>query len=268
MGQQQARKEDCVIGIQLAGKNNRISASVFARSLNSFLDLIGDVDSNLSERPRGSVRWEIASLQKNSPALVEIRGVSRIQAMDYSQAIQDSVLDGIDQLAERPEQPKFYSYSALKKVHRMADQARHLKWLSVFSGSRRAVLTERVVSNVEYLIASGSKSLGSVRGSLDSITVHSGNEFRIWLPNLKRPVVCIFEKAMLPEVIAHLKQKVEVFGELQRNPKGEPVLVKVEEFIASEPRTILPSVADMCGLVSDLYGGESLKGYMEGLRDN
>jgi hypothetical protein len=257
-----------MIGIQLAGKNNRISARTFGRSFNSFLDLISDVDSSVSERSNGSVRWEIASLQKNSPALVEISGFSRIAAMDYSQAIQESLLDGIDQLSERAEQPKFYSYSALRKVQRMAEQAKHLKWFTIFSGARRVVLTDRVSSNVEYLIASGSKSLGSVRGSLDAIAVHSGNEFRIWLPNVKRPVICQFEKPMLPVVIAHLKQNVEVFGELQRNPKGEPVLVKVEEFVASEPRRISPSVAEMCGLVSDLFDGRSLKTYLEDLRDN
>src|ERR1019366_5067021 len=183
-----------MIGIQLAGKNNRIAASVFIRSINSFWDLIKDVDSTISNRATGSVRWEIASLQKNSPALVEFAGTSRIEKMDYSQAIQDSILDGIDKLTEGPEQPQFYSYSALRKLRRMADQAKHLKWLSIVAGTRRAVLTDRVFANIEYIIATGSKSLGSVRGSLDSLTVHAGHEFKIWSAKTKRPIICHFEK--------------------------------------------------------------------------
>lgn len=257
-----------MIGIQLAGKNNKISANVFVRSLSFFLDLISDVDSSVSELPRGSVRWELTSLQKNSPAVVEVSGTSRIDAMDYSVPIQESLLDGIDQLIERPEQPKFYSYSALKKVQRMAEQAKHLKWLSVYSGSRRVVLNERLISNVEYLMASGSRSLGSIRGSLDAIAVHSGNEFRIWLPNIKNPVVCHFEKETLPEVASHLKQTVEVFGELKRNPRGEAVSMRVEEFIAPEPRKVIPSVADMRGLLPDLYDGKPLKDYLDDLRND
>ena len=256
-----------MIGIQLAGKNNRIAASVFIRSINSFWDLIKDVDSTISNRATGSVRWEIASLQKNSPALVEFAGTSRIEKMDYSQAIQDSILDGIDKLTEGPEQPQFYSYSALRKLRRMADQAKHLKWLSIVAGTRRAVLTDRVFANIEYIIATGSKSLGSVRGSLDSLTVHAGHEFKIWSAKTKRPIICHFEKTMLPEVIEHLKQQVEVFGELHRNPKGEPVIIRVDQFTALEPAKTVPSIHDICGMIPDLYGGKSLKGYLEELRN-
>jgi hypothetical protein len=256
-----------MIGIQLAGKNNKISASIFIRSLNNFWDLIKDVDSAVSNRPRGSVRWELATMQKNSPALIEFSGKTRIEKMDYSQAIQDSIVDGIEALAENPEQPQFYSYSALRKVRRMAEQAKHLKWLSVFAGTRRAVLNERVFANVEYIIATGSKSLGSVRGSLDALTVHAGHEFKIWSLKTKRPIICRFEKPMLPEVIDHLKQQVEVFGELHRNPKGEPVLIDVREFTALESAKTVPSIHEMSGLLPDLYGGKSLRGYLDELRN-
>jgi hypothetical protein len=256
-----------MIGIQLAGKNDRISATVFGRSFNSFLDLLKDVDSMVSHKSRGTVRWELATLKKESPALIEVVGLSRIQEMDYSQAIQDSVLDGLDQLIERPEQPKFYSYSGLLQAQRMAEQARHLKWMSVFTGVRRTVLDERIFTHVEYLTASGSKSLGSIRGSLDAIIVHRGHEFRVWSPKWKRPIVCRFDKSMLSEVTAHLKQEVEVIGELNRNPEGEPVVMNVEEFLPLEPTTTSPRIEDMRGLLSDIYGGKSLGTYLDELRN-
>jgi len=221
----------------------------------------------VSHKSRGTVRWELATLKKESPALIEVVGLSRIQEMDYSQAIQDSVLDGLDQLIERPEQPKFYSYSGLLQAQRMAEQARHLKWMSVFTGVRRTVLDERIFTHVEYLTASGSKSLGSIRGSLDAIIVHRGHEFRVWSPKWKRPIVCRFDKSMLSEVTAHLKQEVEVIGELNRNPEGEPVVMNVEEFLPLEPTTTSPRIEDMRGLLSDIYGGKSLGTYLDELRN-
>jgi hypothetical protein len=256
-----------MIGIQLAVKNDRISATVFGRSFNSFLDLLKDVDSMVSRKSRGTVRWELATLKKESPALIEVVGLSRIQEMDYSRAIQDSVLDGLDQLIERPEQPQFYSYSGLLQAQRMAAQARHLKWMSVFADARRTVLDERIVTHVEYLTASGSKSLGSIRGSLDAIIVHRGHEFRVWSPKWPRPIVCRFDKSMLNEVTAHLKQDVEVIGELHRNPEGVPVVMNVEEFLPLEPVTTSPRVEDMRGLLSDIYGGKSLATYLDELRN-
>lgn len=256
-----------MIGMQLAGKNDRISATVFGRSFSNFLDLLKDVDSMISHRSRATVRWELVTLKKESPALIEVAGTSRIKEMDYSQAIQESLIDGLEQLMERPEQPQFYSYSGLVKAQRMAEQARYLKWMSVFAGTRRTVLDERIFTHVDYLTASGSKSLGSVRGSLDAIIVHSGHEFRVWSPKWKRPVICRFDKRMLPDVTAHLKQQVEVIGELNRNPKGEPVVMNVEEFLPLEPAATIPRIEDMRGLLSDIYGGKSLGGYLDELRN-
>jgi hypothetical protein len=43
--------------------------------------------------------------------------------------------------------------------------------------------------------------------------------------------------------------------------------MKVEEFTASEPRKLEPSIAEMAGLIPDILGGKSLKEYMEDLRD-
>jgi hypothetical protein len=256
-----------MIGIQISGKNDRLLATAFIRSLNNFLELVKDIDSIISRQPRGSVRWEVVALQKSSPALVELAGVSRVKTMDYVPAIQQTVIDGIEQLTDRPEQPQFYSYSALKKVRSMAEQAKHVKSLSIFTDSRRAYLTPRVFNNVEYIIGTGSRSLGSVRGSLDAITVHTGHEFRIWSPKTKRPITCKFERTMLPEVIDHLKQQVEVVGELHRNQKGEPILMNVREFVPLEPAKTVPTLEEMSGLVPDLYGGQSLKHYLDELRN-
>jgi hypothetical protein len=256
-----------MIGLQLAGKNDRISATVFGRSFNTFLNLLKDVDSMVSRQSKATVRWELATLKKESPVLIEVAGVSRIKEMDYSQAIQESLLDGLDQLMQRPEQPQFYSYSGLIMAQQMAEQARSLKWMSVFAGTRRTVLDERLFTNVEYLTANGSKSLGSIRGSLDAIIVHAGHEFRVWSPKWKRPVVCHFHKGMLSEVTAHLKQQVEVIGELNRNPKGEPVVMDVQEFLPLEPVTTSPRLEDVSGLLSDIYVGKTLGTYLDELRN-
>jgi hypothetical protein len=72
---------------------------------------------------------------------------------------------------------------------------------------------------------------------------------------------------MLDAVIKHLQQQVEVFGLLHRNPRGEPILMEVEEFHPLEPTKTVPSIEELSGLVSDLYEGKSLKEHLEELRD-
>src|ERR1700685_4459930 len=109
----------CMIGIRLTGKN--ISAAVFTKSLASFFDLITDVDCAVSRQTRGSIRWELLTLRKSSPAVVEFIAVPKSKAEDNSGAVELSVLEGLDKLSERPEQPEHYSYTALEKAREMAE---------------------------------------------------------------------------------------------------------------------------------------------------
>jgi hypothetical protein len=253
-----------MIGIRLTGKN--ISADVFAKSIISVVDLISAVDCAVSKNSRGSIRWELLTLRKSSPAIIEFAAVSRSKTENFAEAVQFSILNGLDKLTERPEQPENYSYSALEKARSIAEQAKKLKGLAIYSEERESFVDQRLFNNIGYLIASGTVSLGSVRGSLDAITVHDGHEFRIWPPMTTHAVTCRFKKSMLPEVARHLKHQVEVFGEVHRNVQGEPFLVNVHEFTALKSSKF-PGIQEMSGLLSDFYSGLSLKEHMDELRN-
>ena len=71
----------------------------------------------------------------------------------------------------------------------------------------------------------------------------------------------------MPEVLALVKRAVEVFGELRRNARGEPVYMTVQDFVALEGPAQLPSIKDMSGLIDDLYEGRSLRDHMDDLRN-
>lgn len=253
-----------MIGIRLTGKT--ISATTFARCVANFVDLISDVDRAVSKQPRGSIRWELQRLQKSSPAIVEFAAISMSKTTDYIHAVQLSILDGIDKLAEGPEQPESYSYSALESTRNMAEQAKKLTGLTVYSDARQSFVDQRVLNNIGYLVTSGTVSLGSISGSLDAITVHDGHEFRVWPSMTKRAVTCRFKKSMLPAVARHLKHEVEVFGQIHRNAAGEPLLVDVTEFNAMKP-VEFTGIRETSGLLRDVYSGVSLTEYMDELRN-
>jgi len=252
-----------MIGIRFTGK---VSAAVFTKSLNSFFDLISDVERAVSKQSRGSLGWDLITLSKNSPAIVEYAPVLRSKTKDYAERVQFSILDGLDKLSERPEQPENYSYSALENARSIAEQAKKLKGLAIYSEARQSFVDQRLFNNVGYLIATGTVSLGSIRGSLDAITVHDGHEFRIWPSMMKQAVTCRFNKSMLSEVARHLKHEVEVFGEVHRNAQGDPFLVNVHEFTALKPIKF-PGIHEMSGLLGDLYSGLSLREHMDELRN-
>jgi len=253
-----------MIGIRLTGKT--ITASVFTKSISNFVDLISDVDCTISHQARGSIRWELLTLKKSSPAVVEFAPVSKSKTEDRSAAVQLSILNGLEMLAERPEQPEHYSYSALEKARSIAEQAKKLRGVIIYSEGHESFIDERVFNNVGYLIESGTVSLGSIRGSLEAITVHDGHEFRIWPPETKQAVTCRFRKSLLPNVVKHLKREVEVFGGVHRNADGAPFLIKVHDFTAMKP-VAFPGIHEMSGLLRDMYSGVSLGAHMDELRN-
>lgn len=257
------------IGIEISGKDDRITPQVFLRTLSSFMDLVRDIDSAVSRRTTGSVRWEVSLLSKNSPAQFAIDGKSKLRQGDFTTTVQYSVVNGVYVLSERPEQPEYYSYSALKSLRNITVQAGRISSIKLYDNSQSVEVTQQVRNNVEYLLGSGSVSLGSVRGRLDAITVHSGNEFRIWPTKgtSKKPVACRFRKSQFQKVIEHITGEVEVFGRLRRNAKGIPVYIAVQDFTPLEKPTYTPTIEEVSGLVKNLYGGGSLQDYLKELRN-
>ena len=110
-------------------------------------------------------------------------------------------------------------------------------------------------------------SIGSVTGNLDAITVHRGNEFRIWDENTGKPVVCKFEVETEETINRLLRQKVIVHGEVYSNQRGEPIWIAVQEISATTPTRDLPTIEEMSGLVEDMTGGKTLAEYLEDIQN-
>jgi len=256
------------IFLQLEGKAETIPADPFITALINFWGALQDIDSSMSNRIRGSVRWEITTLTKSSPANIGIAGRSRIKGMDNTVAVETAFVSGVSELATAAEPPRFYTFSALSHVRKIAAQTRRLQTISVSTDHQRAEFSPNVLTNIDYLISGGSRSLGSVTGSLDALTVHSGHEFRIWDEERRRPIPCRFGKGKLSLVVGYIKRRVTVFGDISRNARGEPVMVYVEDIIpADEGDKSAPSIHEMSGAIPGITEGLNLAEFMERLRD-
>src|SRR5689334_15858078 len=86
------------------GNSDRITLPAFIPGLRSFLGLLQDFDSALSDDPRGSLRWEVSVLRKASPAVVGVLPVPRrLSVPDFSEAINEQVLANIHLLQKSTE---------------------------------------------------------------------------------------------------------------------------------------------------------------------
>jgi len=63
------------------GTEDRIHLPAFIAALGNFSAALKDMDATISEHPKGSVFWEVTSLQKNSAPVVGVTPTPRKPAL-------------------------------------------------------------------------------------------------------------------------------------------------------------------------------------------
>src|SRR5713101_942920 len=189
-----------IIYLQL-GLRDRVTLAQLIDALKNLLGVLRDLDSAISKDARGTIIWEVAFLEKKSPPTIGLVGRPRQEVLeDISGTVESEFINGVTLLYNSEERGTNYSDTALAKIQRLAKQSKKLGDLRVFTkeghDDQSAVIGESTFNHIEQLIGPKYVSIGSVLGSLDSITVHRANEFRVWDENTGKPVTCFFSKDM------------------------------------------------------------------------
>ena len=165
-----------------------------------------------------------------------------------------------------------YSDAVIFKIKRLARlqgirQKARISEIQVSSDHNVATLEPQVIEAIRAFTEVKYESIGSIVGNLDSITIHRGNEFRVWDETIGRPVTCRFPSKMLQEVKEKLGNRVLVHGEVKANFRGEPTVIIVQGFESYPDESTLPTIEEMSGLVDDFTGGVALKDFLEEIRN-
>jgi hypothetical protein len=254
------------------GNRDRVPLSHFISSLQHFLGILRDLDATISKDQRGSVVWEVVSLQQNSPPIVGVSPTLRSSDIqDYSNVVESQMLENARLLGIGSEPTTFMSFAALKKLESLAAKARLFGSLSVFltedGRKQESDITEETLYNVQQLTGIKYSGYGSISGKLEAISVHNANEFRVWDDKSGKPVRCKYEPASQEEQIkSMLRLRVVVFGTIQSNSSGIPISLEVED-IERAPQRVLPTIQEMSGSIKGITEGKPLKDYLEQISD-
>lgn len=260
---------DDTIFLKLAGYDGIVPARQFVAALYIFLGLLRDLDATISADARGTIEWEIGMLSKQSPARVGYVGRSRYVGENLFSRIGQECVRGIRVLANRPERSPSYSDSALYKTERLARLTkRAFAKIEVELGGDEVPVTLRVAENIETLTKQTDEEEGSIVGNLDAISVHRGNEFRVWDENTKKAVRCFFPETLLEKAKHSLKRRVMVVGKTRINKLGNVVSVAVSDIEGYPTDAELPTIEQMSGSIKNLTGDLPLRDYMKILRED
>jgi hypothetical protein len=250
------------------GEGNRIDLPEFVGAMGNFLGILRDVDSTVSDKKAGNLRWIVTTLSHEPAPLVGVTPHLARRAMtDTSSVVEREVIGSFASLTERGERTRYLSDAALTKVEKIAKTAQKVGNTEIFTNNRgtlnlRTTVTTQTLNQVQELTRGRSLSYGTIVGSLDSISVHNGMEFRVWDENINRPVTCKFKHGPLTHVTSLLSRRVLVTGMVHSDRNGLPIRVYVEDLDGAS-REYLPPIADLMGSVPNLTGGMSLKEYFE-----
>jgi len=260
------------IYLSLEGHQELLDPDRFTKAIRYFLGILRDLDAAISQNPKGTVSWGIHALSKGSPAVVAFRGQPLLVDRDYTPDIESECVEGLNRITTTGERSRRYSDATVFKIVRLArlqigPPSERLDSIRVSLDGEKAVLSPSTLTNAQSLVEPRYESIGSLVGSLDSITVHSGNEFRVWNEVTGFAVRCRFSSEMMSQVKDLLGRRVVVHGSIRSNERGQPTSVEVKDFETYPEESELPAIEEMSGLVDDFTDGMPLKDYLEAIRD-
>jgi hypothetical protein len=256
------------------GEKDRISLSALDNAIRNVRRLLASYDAMLANDPRGNLRWEVEILQKASPPSLGVspqiikRRDTPPPPVGYAEDFEKQLVRGLTSFsAPVLVGPAIQSHVVLRDIERLAVQSTVIGPIQVSINGHSVAINETTLKNVRELTAKKYEGIGSVLGRLEAISVHSGNEIRVWDENTSRPVVCNYPAELEDKIKANLRKRVLVSGTVSYNASGQPLSCAVEDIDPYPESDELPTIEQVSGLIDDLRGGLSMRDYIERLRD-
>lgn len=265
------------LGIRLRGSGADLDAQRVLRDLTHLITLLGlleDAQLRKDRRPTSRSTWSFNALSLGSVdaviAPLEPRGGASFEVLDH---VPELFVAGFEDVESSPRVPVGWDSRALRvaelatrKLGADADRGMVLTLLVDGKARRTAEITHRAATNARTAVRTRYSSLGSVIGTLDSVSVHRSKRAGLWTARGGRRVEVRFGTEHLDGVAALLGQKVEVWGPLSRNADDQVLSVQARRFIGLRQPAQPRRLADLHGIAPNLTGGEDVDHYLERLR--
>lgn len=261
------------IQIQLDGEH--LDLSTLVQVVQSFAKILSRVDVAISGKK--SLVWEVKSLSKSSPALIEAVPRPRNRGVDVSDKVARHATNGLFAL-ESGTTPEFFDGKALDGVsqisrNRANERITLFRVTYLFDGLKQAEasLSGLAGEYVKSIMAPRFSEIGSVEGRLETATIHNQDALVVYDNITGQKVSCIAQSR--EQLDGYTKEiplgsRVLVTGLVSTNSVGTPLNVRVDSIRTLRGAGELPQATDILGLYSDLEisssdFGEYLRGDLD-----
>jgi hypothetical protein len=237
------------VQFEIKGEKGSISVDTFRTAINKAFVLLREFDSALSGKPRGILGWYVYDLYSgNGDLAIAVKSRLKPPALrkrlpDTSTAVAQTFVDGFDELEHEGSTPPYLSEGGMIHAQEMVSLIgkNGARGFRVKAVEKEVEITQATSENIRKLLPIRRTAIGSIEGKLEQISIHRGAKFIVYHAITNKAVTCQFhEEFMLDRVKAALGQRVNVFGELQKNFKGETLRIKVEDFRVMGEKSMIP----------------------------
>jgi hypothetical protein len=243
------------LGIYVHGEPGEIDAGKVLDGLRHVLDLLRSLEDATIDNQHGRSTWRFTNLALDSidagVAVLEPRpGVSDEDIADVVQ----SAVDGLALTESQAELPTRWNRAVAVAARKAAETlgtvtGRGAQFTMRRDGHTvtRAEVTIQCAQNITTAISPRRRSLGSVIGTLEAVTVHDRREAGLWTESGQHRVAVKFRPELLESVGAGLGKRVEATGVLWRDFEGLPVRLDLRRLTVLRSRTESPALTELLG---------------------
>jgi hypothetical protein len=257
-----------VVRVQIEGEPGTITAHAFLAAIDNSLKILIDLDSGISGEPRGTLDWLIARLGVGS-LTVELESRSRIESRNTGPEVARHFVEGLRQIEQLGTSPPYLSEQGMVRAARLVKLIGRegAAGLAVTDLSETAELSAKAAVNIDQLLRTRRRAIGSVRGKIETVSIHRGQKFIIYLSRTHKAVTCrISDPQLLKEAAKVMGRRVLASGTVHYNAKNEPMRVDVEQLRVFREENELPGISELAGSDPDFTGGLSTKEYIREMR--
>ena len=241
-----------------------LSVSAFIRAADETVEILRELDSAISMRRRGTLKWLIHEMHYGSPATMTIRGAAASEERDFGQDVVDAYFDGIQQIQDGKGLPPLFSDDSLEPAKRLGRLAS--AGILQFHNSRYQLqITERLAAAVDELVGE-TYSEGSLDGRLEMVTLYGRPYFRVYDLMHGWGIPCSFNPEHIEAVRDNVGKRVLVTGRMRMDQRGTPLDMRTTNLASMPEDAALPYPSEIRGIARGMTEGLTAEEYLRRLR--
>lgn len=256
------------IRLKIKGEKGKISLHSLLTGIQCELGILHDLDVAVSREVKGSLDWVVTDLRMSSLCIVA-ESQSRIEDKNAGPKVAELYVSGMRILEEEGVTPPFFAANSLKLAKKMVDilGKNGATGLEVSSqDAPTATLSPKAAVHIAELLPTKYSALGSIEGRMETISLHKTSKFVVYHARTQRPVSCKFDLKQLDEMKEMLGKRVNVYGRVSYNAKGEPLNIDIMDIRRLKERHELPTVDELLGIDPDFTGELDSVAYLQRIR--